>query len=231
MLHSRPYKEQSVLAEFLVEGEGRLPMVVRGVRKPKTRQAALLQPFNHLLISWKGRGEVKTVVSMELLSSHRLVGTALYCGFYINELMLRSMVQGYEMEGAPALYQALVTHLAQGQQPIEPLLRHFELDLLTLSGYLPVLDEEASGKPLEQGGVYRFDPQEGVLPLLQPLTPALKPHCFTADALWALSQRDFSRPEWYADFKRFTRLALKPLVGHKPLHSRTLFQPKRRLLK
>ena len=40
----------------------------------------------------------------------------------------------------------------------------------------------------------------------------------------ALAERNFNQPDWYTEFKRFTRQALKPLIGDRPLQSRALFQ-------
>ncbi|OED41105.1 DNA repair protein RecO [Endozoicomonas sp. (ex Bugula neritina AB1)] len=229
MLHSRPYKEQSVIAEFLVENHGRVAMVVRGVRKARSSHAALLQPFNSLLISWKGRSELKTLVNLEPLTNTRLLGNALYCGFYINELLLRAMIQGQELEGVTELYEDVVARLATAHTPLEPLLRSFELALLDLAGYLPELDvDAATGLPLSPDAVYRFQQETGLLPIVPPVSEDLRASCFPAELLLALSSRDFSRSEFYAGFKRFTRMALKPLLGHYPLQSRLLFQTRRK---
>ena len=225
MLHSRPYKEQSVIAEFLVENHGRIAMVVRGVRKARSTHAPLLQPFNCLLVSWKGRGELKTLVNLESSANIRLTGNSLYCGFYINELLMRAMVQGQELEGVTELYETVITFLAEKDIPLEPLLRQFELDLLELSGYLPALDVEAvSGLSLKPTSVYRLQHEAGLFPVEVPVAESLKSVCFPAEQLLALSVRDFSQPDFYAGFKRFTRLALKPLLGDRPLQSRLLFQ-------
>ena len=225
MLHSRPYKEQSVIAEFLVENHGRVATVVRGVRKARSTHAALLQPFNSLWVNWKGRGELKTLVTIESNTNTRLLGNALYCGFYINELLLRAMVQGQELEGVTELYQATIACLAQNGTALEPVLRRFELDLLELSGYLPALDVDADkGLPLEAGKLYRLQHEAGFFPVEPSMTDSAKSLCFPAEQILALAVRDFSQPEYYAGFKRFTRLALKPLLGDRPLQSRLLFQ-------
>lgn len=229
MLHSRPYKEQSVIAEFLVENHGRVAMVVRGVRKARSAHAALLQPFNALLVSWKGRSELKTLVSLEADTNTRLTGNALYCGFYINELMLRAMVQGQELEGSTGLYASVVARLATPGIALEPVLRQFELQLLMLTGYLPALDIDAvTGQPLVPGQIYCFQQEMGLVSMNGPMVSSHPNSCFPAELLLALAAGDFSRTEFFADFKRFTRLALKPLLGDRPLRSRELFPVKSR---
>ncbi len=225
LLHRRPYKERSVIAEFLVEDHGRIAMVVQGVRQARSVHAATLQPFNRLLVSWRGRGGLKTLLHLESSNRIALTGTALFSGFYVNELLLRVLLQGQYLEGVFHLYQSIIESLASGSA-IEPVLRLFELELLELSGYCPSLDIDASsGTPITAGiDRYWFQPETGLFPVAGTLSKNQEQLCFTADLLLALSLRDFSNPGFYPGFKRFTRLALKPLLGDRPLQSRELFK-------
>ena len=223
LLHSRPYKERSVIAEFLVEDHGRVAMVVRGVRQARSASASLLQPFNRVLVSWRGRGELKSLIQLEADTNIRLSGNALYCGFYINELLLRAMVQGQNLDGIGALYESVISRLAENY-PVEPLLRTFELELLELAGYAPDLSRDQADKPLKAESIYHFVPEVGIRPLSGAVPESIQSSVFPAGLLQALIERDFSQPEYYSGFKRFTRLALRPLIGDRPLQSRTLFQ-------
>ena len=223
LLHRRSYKERSVIAEFLVEGHGRVAMVVRGVRQSKSRLASLLQPFHQVLVRWKGRSELKTLVDLELDRFTFLTGERLYCGFYANELLMRSMIPGQPVDGVTDLYREILAHLNQNV-PLEPLLRSFELDLLELCGYAPPLDwDVVSGGPLKEGMVYRFEPEHGLVPTNGQVSYHERPFCYTAELLQALSARDFTNADFYAGFKRFTRQAMKPLIGDRPMQSRMLF--------
>nr|WP_306671575.1 DNA repair protein RecO [Endozoicomonas sp. ONNA2] len=221
-MHRRSYKERSVIAEFLVAGHGRVAMVVRGVRQSKSRLASLLQPFHQVMVRWNGRGELKTLVDLELDRFTFLTGERLYCGFYANELLLRSMIPGQLVDGMTDLYREILTHLNQNA-PLEPLLRSFELDLLQLCGYAPSLDRDVSGAPLQEGMVYRFEPEHGLVLTHGPVGYHERPFCYTAQLLKTLSVRDFSDAELYPGFKRFTRQAMKPLIGDRPMQSRMLF--------
>ncbi|USE39070.1 DNA repair protein RecO [Endozoicomonas sp. SCSIO W0465] len=230
LLHRRSYKERSVIAEFLVEGHGRVAMVVRGVRQSKSRLASLLQPFHRVLVRWKGRGELKTLVDLELDRFTFLTGERLYCGFYANELLMRSMIPGQLVDGVTDLYRETLAHLYQSA-PLEPLLRSFELDLLELCGYAPSLNRDAlSGAPLKEGMVYRFEPEHGLIPTRGQIAHYERPFCYTAELLKALSVRDFSNTDFYSGFKRFTRQAMKPLIGERPMQSRMLFAGNKRNL-
>ncbi|AMO56949.1 hypothetical protein GZ77_01575 [Endozoicomonas montiporae] len=221
LLHSRPYKERSVIAELLVEDYGRLAMVVRGVRQAKSRTAPLLQPFTRVLLSWRGRGELKTLSSIELSRSVRLTGQPLYCGFYVNELIMRAVLPGQPMDGLSELYERVIERL-HNESSIEPVLRWFELELLELTGYLPDLEHDTkTGQAVQPDARYRLVPEQGLIRLNEDMP--LKADCFSGAALQAMSARTFTQSQWLPSFKRFTRLALQPLIGEKPLRSRELF--------
>lgn len=225
LLHSRPYKERSVIAEFLVEDYGRMAMVVRGVRQAKSRNAPLLQPFTRVLLSWRGRSDLKTLVNIELSRSLRLSGQYLYCGFYVNELVMRAILPGQAVDGLSdglsELYEAVIEKL-HAREPMEPVLRWFELELLELTGYLPDLGVDvATGQAVAADAVYRLLPEQGVQRLAADMP--VKADCFPGAVLQAMATRDFSVAEWLQYFKRFNRLALQSLIGEKPLQSRELF--------
>ena len=223
MLHSRPYKERSVIADFLVQDHGRISMVVQGVRKTKSRTAPLVQPFTRVLLSWRGRSDLKTLTSIESSQAISLKGKHLFSGFYLNELLVRSVLSGQELEGVFDLYEMVLSKLTDGGS-IEPVLRLFELELLSLTGYAPPLETlYTSGDPVEAGSLYRLHLGEGLYPVIQPNNNEQNWY-FSGELLLALAARDFSRTELYPGFKRFTRLALSPLVGSKPLKSRALFR-------
>ena len=222
MLHSRPYKERSVIAEFLVEGHGRVAMVVRGVRQARSRHAPLLQPFTKVYTSWRGRGELKTLLVLEPCATVRLTGKALYCGLYINELVLRAVLPGQWLEGLNELYEPILEKLADNL-PVEPVLRLFEMELLELTGYLPSLTHEAaSGAVIEPGGFYRLIHEQGLVPVNE-VSADHRRFLYRGELLLALANRDFSNTRFYPGFKQFTRQALTPLIGDKPMRSRALF--------
>ncbi len=222
MLHSRPYKESSLLAEFLVEGVGRVPMVVKGARKPRSLHASLLQPFCQVMVSWRGQGELKSLTAIEPETSLRLTGKSLFCGFYINELILRTVIAGQPSEGLIELYTVVIHKLAEAVA-LEPLLRFFELELLELMGYLPSLQQDTlTGLNLTPENKYHFQPGTGLIPASEGFQKDQR-FLYHYDVLKALASRDFSNHDFYPDFKRFTRQALSLVLGDRPLKSRELF--------
>ncbi|PJE79500.1 DNA repair protein RecO [invertebrate metagenome] len=232
LLHSRPYREQSVIASYLVAGSGRIDMVVNGVRQRKNSRAALLQPFSRVLLSWKGHQELKKLVAIEpdLFSPGSgpltLNGRALFCGFYINEVVLRALLPGQSAGGIISLYERTIRQLAnaeKAEENKEPYLRGFELDLLSQLGYAPTLDYDVTGDPLQPDTLYHFQPEQGFYSIQALTDQRDKSYDYPAEVLLAMSRRDFSNPGYYRWFKRFTRQALVPVLGHRPLSSRSLF--------
>ena len=225
LLHRRPYKERSVIARFLVEGHGIVAVVAQGVRQSRSRHGPSLQSFHQLLVSWRGRGELKTLTDLELDQHVFLTGERLYCGFYVNELLLRSILPGQLVEGVTELYQATLSELQQ-DTPLEPLLRSFELDLLELCGYAPPLAWEAvNGNDLQDGARYRYVPGRGLIQVTDSQRPGQL--CYSAELLRALAARDFTNPDYYPGFEKLLRQAMATLIGERPLQSRMLFARKK----
>src|SRR5512139_2216696 len=92
ILHSYPYRETSLLLEVFTRGFGRLSMVARAARSPRSQLRGVLLAFQPLALSWFGRGEVRTLARAEWIGGQPLLhGEALLCGFYLNELLLRML--------------------------------------------------------------------------------------------------------------------------------------------
>src|SRR5579885_1312881 len=104
VLHHSPYRDTSRILEVLTRDHGRLTLFARGVRGPKSRLAALLQPFQPLLLSWSGRGEAPQLTGAEPQGMlRRLPADRLLAAFYLNELILKLTTRH---DPHPALYDA-----------------------------------------------------------------------------------------------------------------------------
>ena len=90
VLHSYPFKETSLVVELLTRGFGRIAVVAKGARRPKSSLRGVLMAFQPLLVAWSGKGELHTLVRAEWEGRYRpLKGLSLICGFYVNELLLK----------------------------------------------------------------------------------------------------------------------------------------------
>ncbi|GMQ83871.1 MAG: DNA repair protein RecO [Gammaproteobacteria bacterium] len=221
VLHQRPYRESSALLEVFTELHGRVGLVARGVRSPKSRQRGELQPFRPLRLSWNARGELGTLTGVEAdAPCRRLQGAALYSAFYLNELLVRLLVRNDPHPRLYACYQASMESLMQGGD-IEPLLRMFEKSLLQEIGYGLLLDSEVeSGEPVQPDSYYDYHLESG--PVLSERQDA-QAFVFKGSSLLALEQEQLTSTDVLRDAKRLMRSALNLYLGNKPLKSRELF--------
>ena len=67
ILHSRPYRDTSLLLEVFTAEHGRISLVGKGARRRSRggSNAALLQPFSPLLVSFSGRSDLKNLTQVE----------------------------------------------------------------------------------------------------------------------------------------------------------------------
>ena len=225
ILHSRPYRDSSLIAELLTLEHGRISVVVRGVKgsgKAAQLKRSLLQPFIPLLASWQGKSDLKTLIHIEANGTPlSLQGRDLFSALYINELLTRLLPQSVAQPELFQLYQWALASLPPTEF-IDVVLRRFELQLLECLGYGLVLSGELeSGAPIEAEAIYRFYPDQGFR--RENVDSLSRPQQFSGADLLALAENDFS-PRVRQAAKRLCRLALKPHLGSKPLKSRDLFK-------
>ncbi|TWH64331.1 DNA replication and repair protein RecO [Azomonas agilis] len=214
VLHAQAYKETSALLDLLTPN-GRVRAVLRGARQ---RSGSLARPFVALEVECKGRGELKTLSRLEAQGIPLwLTGSALYSGFYLNELLVRLLPMEDACPEVFEQYQHSLKALASGKA-LEPILRDFEWCLLNSMGYGFALDYDQAGQPIEADRGYRFDPLAGFS-----RDTSHSPSSFQGTELLALQQARWEAPGALTAAKRLMRLALAPHLGSRPLVSRTLF--------
>jgi len=164
LLHRRPYTESSVLIDLFSRHHGRIVLIAKGARKLKSRWRGSLLPFQSLIAAWSGRGEVKTVTGIEGEGPSRgLRGKALYCGYYMNELVLRLLHRFDPHEDVFDNYANALARLST-EEDQERVLRIFEKQLLRDLGYGMHLVRDADrGNPIDPGERYRYRPDAGPL--------------------------------------------------------------------
>ena len=163
ILHSRPYRETSLLIDCLTRDFGRVGLVARGVRRERARiPRALLQPLAPVQLGWSGRGELATMSQVESTAAgFDLQGDALLCALYLNELVLRLTPRQDPQPNLFADYLRTLTRLAQGE-PHAWTLRRFERDLLAHIGYGLVLDVDGdTGVPVQPQREYGYRHESG----------------------------------------------------------------------
>lgn len=222
VLHSRPFKESSLIVELFTLDNGRFNVLARGVRgSKKTNKRALLQPFQPLSISWLGRSELKTLKSVEAEGLPlSLSGIPSMSGLYMNELLLKLLIHWDPHPDVFSIYHSSLKRLHQKEQP-SVILREFELNLLEELGYGVDWTSDSHGGLIESDNDYGFIAEQGFIPLIQAPNNALKA---SGKHILAVAENDWSTAGSLALVRKVCRVIIDPLVGYKELNSRKLLQ-------
>lgn len=231
VLHSRPYRETSVIVDLFTRDHGRISVVFRGVKssKGKTSKGRLLQPFQPLSFLWAGERELKTGRDFELDGAAcYLTGNLLYSALYLNELLQRLL---FKEDPHPELYEVYCQSLRELQElqqqdmaAVEVVLRRFEWHLLADLGYEITLERDSDYRPIDPALNYRYDADAGFLAVPRKIDPGYQQSCFKGSELLAMAEQHWEQPDIRSAAKRLMRLALAPHLGDKPLKSRELFR-------
>lgn len=228
VLHTRHFRDSSLIVEFLTAEFGRVTGVLKGVRgsgKAAKQRKGLTQPFVGVTISWSGRSDLKTITLIEASAAPiYLTGHRLFSGMYVNELLTR-LLQPYDQHTQIyTLYQWILNRLSEDSL-VDVVLRQFELHLLDCLGYgLELRTDSSSGEAIESDKHYYFHPQQG-FSLLTEEAQRLNNSAvvFRGRDILSIANGDYNEAS-RKTAKRLCRQALHMLLGDKPLKSRELFQ-------
>jgi len=219
VLHTRAYRETSLMVDVFTQEHGRFRLIAKGARRGRGPLIQVLRPFAPIRLSFTGRGELKTLTAAESLGSMRpLSGKALFCGFYIAELLIRLLptedAHPDLFERTIALFQAFAESAA-----LDQLLRHYEIALLEELGYGLRLNEDRGGLAIDPQGDYLFDLEKGALKV-----QAATPLSVSGATLLGLEQGTLAGDRERLEAKRLMRKMVDHLLEGRPLRSRELFQ-------
>ncbi len=221
VLHSYPFRESSLVTEIFTQNFGRLALVARGARRPKSTLRGILLAFQPLLLSWSGKSELRTLRRAEWEGRPlRLGGKALLCGFYLNELLLKLLPRDDPHERLFAYYQE--TLLALGtQKNLAMALRRFETHLLKELGYALTLEYDAeTGAAVKPDHHYLYVIERG--PVLADV--AQDELRFLGKTLLDMALDDYSDQLTLLQSKALMRLLINHYLGNQTLHTRQLLK-------
>ncbi|GAB3732770.1 DNA repair protein RecO [Luteimonas pelagia] len=211
VLHARPWRETSVLVEALTATHGRVGLLARGVRGPKSQPLrAALQPMQRVRIDAVQRGELAQLRAAEALdAAPRLAGDAMLAAFYVNELVLRLAPR---LDPQPELFDAYgrMRDRLGGAGPLAWTLRRFERDLLDALGFGFDFSVDGDGVAIDPAARYRLEPEHGPRRLLGDRGHADRASAATGSALLALARDEPPDGGELAGLRR----ALRPVIAH-----------------
>lgn len=226
VLHRKPFKEHQWLIDLFTPDYGLVSCVSqlkwRG-GKSQRQVNQWLQAFTPLHVSWSGYRDLKSLDSFDVASAPiKLESHQLISGLYLNELVHRLLPR---LDAQPLLFALYSSTLEQlsADSDIEPVLRHFEMQLLLELGYgVSFEQEQSSGAAIDPDAWYRFDSTQGFKRLAS-AGKSGQAGVFSGRVLLAIALDDFSHINARRTAKWVMRSALSSLLGNQELNSRKLF--------
>lgn len=224
ILHGYPYRETSLVAEIFTRNFGRVPMVAKGARRPKSALRGVLLQFQPLLVSWFGKAELRTLARAEWQGGlSRLTGMGLICGFYLNELLLRLLARDDPHEALFDHYRDTLAELGR-TGGYAPTLRRFEIVLLRELGYGVILDHEAGSKAaIREDRLYTYAVEQGPVAAAAAVHGSASPPV-SGKTLLDMAADDYSDPQTQQQAKGLMRYLINHYLADQPLHTRQLLK-------
>ena len=219
VLHSYPYKETSLIVEMFTREHGRIGLVAKGAKRPHSALRGVLQTFQPLSVSFSGRAELRTLIGAEWVGGMLpLERTALLCGFYLNELLVKLIARD---DPHPALFDHYVATLNQlaHSEPPPIVLRKFERTLLKETGVAADLVRCTSTRAAVEPGVeYVVDPERGP----RPARASDNWPVVAGQTLLDMENEDYGDATTQLQSKQLMRFLLAHQLGGAPLNTRQI---------
>jgi DNA repair protein RecO (recombination protein O) len=222
VLHSYPFKETSLVVEVFSRNLGRLGLVARGARRPKSSLRGLLMAFQPLSLSWSGKAELRTLHRAERQAGHaQLAGLSVMCGFYLNELMLKLLAREDPHEGLYLAYEEALAAFRAGDPPARAL-RRFEKKLLRELGYGMQLERDIAGDPIRPEASYTYLLERG--PELVSMRASAPQVELSGKTLLDIAADDYRDLLTLQQSRALMRFVLNHYLGGQVLHTRQLLR-------
>ena len=216
ILHSRKYRETSLIIDVLTKGQGKVAILAKGVRQKKSKTVGALQLFTLLNISYVGKADLKTLSHVEMLHPNVIPrGISLYSGFYLNELV--SVFLPY-LDPYPEIFVHYMHCLNKllNSNDIEAALRIFEMNFLQCLGYGLILEiDYESNQAIVASKRYDYEALKGPV--------ARKDGFISGSTLLALKNEKLVNKNNFREAKMLLRGVIDFHLQGKQLKSRALF--------
>lgn len=232
VLHTWPWRETSAIVEIFTRAHGRIGLVAKGAKRPKSAIRGVLQLFQPLHVQWFGKTDMKTLKSAEHVRFlPQLSGPALVSAFYLNELVMKLTHRDVPHEGVFEAYVESIEHLSaislerNRRNEIAIVLRRFEIRFLRELGYGLRLEEEAdTHAPIRAAERYWFVADRGAMRVNMSAMQEQDALQLRGKTLVDMADDDFRDPETLAESKLLMRTLIARMLGDKVIFSRALMR-------
>ncbi|MBL8513977.1 MAG: DNA repair protein RecO [Betaproteobacteria bacterium] len=232
VLHTWPWRETSAIVEVFTRSHGRMGLVAKGAKRPKSAIRGVLQLFQPLHVQWFGKSEMKTLKSAEHeMFLPQLAGPALVSAFYLNELVMKLTHREVPHDGIFEAYAEAIAELSDitldrtRRSDIGAVLRRFEIRFLRELGYGLQLEEEAdTHAPISASERYWFVADRGAVRVNTTAMQDRDTLQIHGKTLVDMADDDFRDPETLAESKLLMRTLIARMLGDKVIFSRALMR-------
>jgi len=215
LLHYKPYRNTSLLATFLTETHGLVKGVMRGAQKKG------FSAFTPYWLQFESKEGLSNITRFERLGATKLpVHKRLFCGLYINELVVRL---GFQYDINPSFFSdyETATLALYGQSSLETVLREVESALLQAIGYELTFDVDMeTGERIEASVSYHFYPDKGFVKRAGNKPGDL---AISGEEILAIGQENYESTAVRQKAKAIMRAMFDYLLAGKTINSRQLF--------
>ena len=218
LLHARSFGDTSIIADVFSESSGKISIMAKGAKNPKSKFFGHLLPFSALKIMVTGKSEMKTLTQIDsnYLSQSVKGPHDLYTYLYVNELMIRLLPKGLANPELYALYSNFV-ELARSDAINEASLRIFELDLLDILGYGINFDTDMNeNSEFKDSIIYSYKPERGFY-------TSTDGYGFTAEEISLIKNRNVQEID-KRKLKQLAEMAITACLDGRELSSRKFFK-------
>jgi len=218
LLHARSFGDTSIIADVFSESSGKISIMAKGAKNPKSKFFGHLLPFSALKIMLTGKSEMKTLTQIDsnYISQSAKGPHDLYTYLYVNELMIRLLPKGLANLELYGLYSNFVD-LARADAINEASLRIFELDLLDILGYGINFDTDMhENSEFKDTMIYSYKPERGFY-------TSNDSQGFTADEISLIKNRDIQEID-KLKLKQLSEMAITACLDGRELSSRKFFK-------
>jgi DNA repair protein RecO (recombination protein O) len=219
VLHTYAYRETSMVIEMFTRDHGRVALLAKGAKRPRSALRGLLMAFQPLSTTWSGKNELRILHKADWSGGQPpLRGAALMSGFYLNELLMKLLTRDDAHDRLFDSYRAALAQLALAADPAN-VLREFEKDLLQEAGYALLLDRDAAGAPIAAEKNYTYEAERGPV-----VVRGGEPVQIAGRTLMAMERGDYSEPLTQQQSKLLMRMLINHHLGQQRLFTPQLYR-------
>jgi len=139
ILQNRNYSEADNIVTIFTKTQGKVVVIAKGVRKPKSRKRGSLELFNHVKLSVSQTRGMGIITEAEIVASHKKVRSSLNkasLAYYFSEV-ITALTREEEKNERLFAYTLKLFKFLESAKELKKLRKAFVKDILVILGFWP----------------------------------------------------------------------------------------------